>query len=242
MRKALLAAAAALALSTSAVAQPITVNNFSFENPVTAPATFTGGTAFGPTGWSVYNAGETNDFRYFGVWNPATTTSYLDPIHGANVGVAFLMNDFNIAEAGLQQTLTATLQAGTQYTLRVEIGNFAPQPGPFDFAGFPGYRVDLMAGTTVLASDPNTLAPGEGRLLTSTVEYAAFAGNPNLGQSLRIRLVNLNGPGTEVNFDNVRLDAAPVPEPATLGFFAAGAVLLMRTARRRVTSRYEPPA
>jgi len=220
-------------LSTISFAQPMaaeaalmTINNPSFESPVTAPATFRGSQSAGPTGWTVYNSGATNNQRFFGVWNPSTTNSFVNGApDGANVGVVFLENTTNLAEAGLRQTLTSTLQLSMQYTLTVEVGNFSPaDPGPFNFTGFPGYRVELFAGSTLIASDPNTLSPGEGVFATSVVSFATGSSHANAGQAMSIRLVNLNGPGTEVNFDNVRLDASPVPEPSTAVFGAIGMI------------------
>ena len=38
------------------------------------------------------------------------------------------------------------------------------------YAGFPGYRFQLLAGGVVLAEDDNTLAPGEGRSEEHTSE------------------------------------------------------------------------
>ncbi len=95
------------------------------------------------------------------------------------------------------------------------MGNIASEPGgTFAFAGFPNYRIDLLAGTNVLASDNNSLLPGEGRFLTSTVSVNIGAAHPFLGQPLGIRLVNLNSaPGIEVNWDNVRLESGPLPTP-----------------------------
>ena len=56
------------------------------------------------------------------------------------------------------------------------------------------------------------MLPGEGRFLTSTVTVAIGASHPFLGQPLGIRLVNRNSaPGIEVNWDNVRLTAEPMP-------------------------------
>jgi hypothetical protein len=231
----LLATALTAALLASAQAAPITVLNPSFESPATAPATFTGTMTTGPANWTVYNTGATDNSRYFGVWNPATTLSYVNGApDGANVGVVFLDNTTNLAEAGLQQVLSATLQLSTQYTLTVEVGNFSPgDPAPWNFAGFPGYRVDLLAGTTLLASDNNTLAPGEGIFLTSTVSFSTGTSHASAGQALRIRLVNLNGPGVEVNFDNVRLDAAPVPEPSSALLCGIGALCAFARRRRQ---------
>lgn len=233
--RSLLAAVASFLLPTAAPAVLLTITNPGFENPVTAPSTFSGAMNSGPAGWTVYNAGETNNLRYFGVWNPATTPSYTNGApDGANVGVVFLENTTNFAEAGLRQTLAATLQLSTQYTLTVEVGNFGAYAGAgWDFAGFPGYRVDLLAGSTVIASDNNTLLPAEAQFLTSTVTFTTGASHANAGQALAIRLVNLNGPaGIEVNFDRVRLDATVVPEPSTAALFVFG-TLLMLTGRRR---------
>ena len=226
-----------LALPMAAGAALVTITNPSFESPITAPGNFSGSTTAGPAGWSVYNAGATNSDRFFGVWNPATTDSYSDPVpNGANIGVVFLDNTTGIAEAGLRQVLAATLQLSTQYTLTVEVGNFDPGAGgaPWDFTGFPGYRVDLFAGSTLIGSDNNTLLPAEGRFLTSTVSFTTGASHAQAGQPLGIRLVNLNGAGVEVNFDQVRLDATSVPEPAA---FAFGTLVALIAASRRIRPR-----
>ncbi len=206
----------ALVILTAARASavPIPVTNHSFELPATGPATFI--TNAPPTGWAAY--GDSLNFvgRTIGVLNPNTTVLYADPVpDGSNVGVTFLQPQLN-DEAGLQQTVGATLQVLTQYTLTVEVGNLAYDGGPFPFTGFPGYRIDLLAGTTVIASDDDTLLPGEGRFLTSTVQVATGATHPNAGEALTIRLVNLDAAaGIEVNFDDVRLDATPLsPCPA----------------------------
>lgn len=202
----------------------LVVNNHSFELPIIAAGTFSATAA--PTGWSVYGNGINFGYRTIGVLRPATTTLYVEPApDGNNVGLVFLLDNqanqtqFANIEAGMQQTLTATLQPLRRYTLRVEVGNIANGTnGTFQFGGFPNYRIDLMAGTNVIASDLNSLLPGEGRFLTSTITVATAASNPFVGQPLGIRLVNLNNaPGIEVNFDNVRLDSSPVL-PLTVSF------------------------
>lgn len=208
----------------------LAVANASFEDPVIADDSFA--TTQAPPGWAAYGNGLNFQNRTIGVLNPPTGNLYFDPVpDGANVGVTFLMDNpgnqtvFSNTEAGLQQTLSATLRPFTRYTLRVQVGDLAPQAGvPFAFTGFPGYRVDLMAGTTVLASDNDTLRPGEGRFLTSTVTFSTVAAPAQLGQPLGIRLVNLNAaPGIEVNFDDVRLETAPI-HPPLLVVPPAGAV------------------
>lgn len=197
----------------------LTVSNHSFEFPVIAPGTFSISPL--PPGWQSHGSINSNN-RSVGVLHPATTTLYAEPPpDGRNVGLTFLLdnaaNQTNFAriEAGLRQTLSATLRPRRQYTLRVDVGNIASEPGgTFAFAGFPNYRIDLLAGTNVLASDNNSLLPGEGRFLTSTVSVNIGAAHPFLGQPLGIRLVNLNSaPGIEVNWDNVRLESGPLPTP-----------------------------
>jgi hypothetical protein len=221
------AAGAALVLAPAlAAAAPVTVSNPSFEQPVTPADSFIVG-AVAPPGWTSF--GNLNDdTRVVGVVNPNDTILYVEEVpDGNNIGVTFFQ-DFSGDEAGMQQTLAATLQLATEYTLTVEIGNMAsaPPPNDFDFDGFPGYRVELLAGGVVIASDENTQLPGEGRFLTSTVELTTGDSHPQAGQALGIRLTNLDAaPGTEVNFDDVRLDATAIvcPETPPAGCKAASA-------------------
>jgi hapalindole H/12-epi-hapalindole U/12-epi-fischerindole U synthase len=211
-------------LPAISAAAPVTIANPSFEQPVTPPDSFIVGPV-APTGWTSFgnlNMGS----RVVGVVNPNDTVLYVEPVpDGDNVGVTFFQN-FSGDEAGMQQTLASTLQLSTGYTLTVEIGNMAsaPPPNDFDFEGFPGYRVELLAGGVVVASDENTQLPGEGRFLTSTVELTTGVSHPQAGAALGIRLTNLDAaPGTEVNFDDVQLDATPFlcPEIPPTGCKAA---------------------
>lgn len=210
----------------------ISVANPGFESPAIADGTFN--TSAVPPGWSAYGYVDVFAGRDLGVLNPATTVLYADPVpEGSNVGVVFLLTG-GPTESGLQQTLADTLQVGVTYTLSVHVGNIAPDGGSFDFTGFPGYRVDLMAGTQLIATDNNTVSPGEGRFLQSTVTAVIGASHPAAGLPLGIRLVSLDGPsGIEVNFDNVRLEVTAVPEPAaTTGCVAVGLVTLAWIRRR----------
>jgi len=231
-------------LPAAAHAAPMLIVNHSFEDPVIASGTFD--TDAAPSGWSAYGGNIDFGLRTIGVLNPNSTTLYTDPVpDGQNVGVVFLLDAFSNqtffanTEAGLQQTLAATLQTLTQYTLTVEVGNIANDVNSphnqFQFGGFPSYRIDLFVGGSVIASDDNTLLPNEGRFLTSTVAISVGAFHGLAGQNLGIRLVNLNSaPGIEVNFDNVRLDATPIPEPSSLSLFAMlAAGLAIGKARRR---------
>jgi hypothetical protein len=176
-----------------------------------------------PTGWTIYNPANINGGSdSVGLINPAGTDHFPGgAAEGSNAAVVF-MDGPATGEAGLQQTLATTLQPQTRYSLSAAIGNIAAGTanfGYFNLTGFPGYRVDLLAGATVIASDNNSLANviPDGEFRTSTITAAIGAAHPRLGQPLTIRLVNLNQPGTaeapgiEVNFDAVRLVAVPLP-------------------------------
>lgn len=192
--------------------ESITIANPSFELPATPADSFI--TSGPPTSWTSYGTID-NGNRAVGVLNPNTTTLYFDPVpHGSNVGVTFLMDNpgnhlqFNNSPAGMEQTLTAQLQLNSTYTLTTHVGNLGPgiPPVPFNFSGFPNYRIELLAGGIVIAQDSNTLLPGEGRYLVSTVTVDIGDIHPLEGQNLGIRLINLNSAvGIEVNFDNLTL-------------------------------------
>jgi hypothetical protein len=211
-------AAAGLLLSghPAVHAESLVISNSSFETPSVSPGNFSAASA--PPGWSAYG-NITFNWRTIGVVNPNSTQLYLDPVPlGSNVGVVFLGPTYSNSPAGMQQTISTTLQGRTTYILRVAIGNMNNDPTPphnsFNFAGFPGYRVELLAGGYVVASDQNSLLPGEGRFVTSTVQVATLSTHTNIGLPLGIRLLNLDAaPGIEVNFDNVRLDTSPSPDP-----------------------------
>ncbi len=225
---------AATFVVSSIQAAPIHIENHSFESPITADGTFITSDSSAPEGWSIF--GPTDPARHFGVLNPNSTTLYSDSVpDGFNVGVVFLMD--SSGEGGLQQVLSSTLQLNTTYTLTVEVGNIANDPNPphnaFDFDGFPGYRIELLAGAAVIAFDDDTLTIAEGAFETSSILFSTGEVHANAGQALSIRLINLNGPGIEVNFDNVRLDAVAVPEPATWGLLLGASTVIMALTHRR---------
>jgi hypothetical protein len=118
--------------------------------------------------------------------------------------------------------------------------------GFYNLDGFPGYRVQLLAGAVVVAEDDGALSAtlGEGTFAPSTVQLTTGASPGQLGQPLAIRLVNRNQPddplarGLEVDFDDVRLDATPaaasVPLPAAaIGILALTLALTATIAARR---------
>jgi hypothetical protein len=187
-----------------------------------------------PAGWTAwYSTGSSFPGTNIGVLNPgrvvddgpAATFFPGGAPEGDNALLLYFGNASGGLPYGVTQVLNDTLQAGITYTLQVEVGNIDSgqgfvEPyagfGYFDIKGFPGYRVQLLAGTTLLAEDDDTLAPSEGQWATSSVVFTADEGHPALGSSLEIRLITLdhattvpNQSGIEVDFDDVRLDASP---------------------------------
>lgn len=234
-------------------AQAISIVNPSFEADFAPNGGFP---VFDPTGWSRYDpAGIVNQStNAVGVLNPTGTTFYVDPVpHGNNVALVYLEQrrgtNLNGDAVGFFQTLAGnTLAQNTRYTLNVTVGNIASGTGlgafaPFGFAnlsGFPGYRVELLAGGQVVAADDNSLVIGDGRFATSSVVLEVGQSHALAGQTLGIRLLNLNNAtgnplerGREVNFDNVSLVAAPVPELPSGALYLAGLALIGSIALRR---------
>ncbi|MCX5676388.1 MAG: hypothetical protein NTX87_15410, partial [Planctomycetota bacterium] len=166
-------------------------------------------------GWGWYGQDD------IGIWNPLAAAYPATP-NGAPEGnmIGFVGGPTPPVAGGFAQILPATLlTANVQYTLLVDVGNYGELP---DYAGFPGYRIELLAGGTqgppgttnpgqvtggtLLVADNNLTPPAESAFATVTLSYTAGASDPLLGQPLQIRLINLAAaPGDEVEFDNVRL-------------------------------------
>jgi len=247
-------------LGSTAWGQAISIVNSGFEANVIAAGTFQ---VFVPTGWSVYDPGAiiNQNQNAVGVIRPLPGVEYFPggTPEGVNGALVFLAGN-QASEAGLQQMLTTSFLNNTRYTLSVQVGNIAsgtslpgsPDGGGvfYNLNGFPGYRIDLMAGTTVLASDNNSIGATipEGEFRLSTLVFQSGASHPQAGQLLGIRLVNLHIPGTgtapniEVDFDQVSLVATAVPEPSTwalCGMMGTAWVTLMWMWKRRARKLME---
>ncbi|QDT08912.1 PEP-CTERM sorting domain-containing protein [Planctomycetes bacterium K23_9] len=236
--------------ATSGNAELVTVINPSFED--ISGENFTNGFTFGPlnNGWGLYDpnsitGGGAGGTYYIGTLTPSAGSPFFPggATDGQRVGIAFnFEGSGGQGEYGMQQTLAATLQPNTAYSLDVDIGNIASGPS-FDLRGFPGYRVDLLAGGVVIAQDNNSLSGSiaEGTFETSNISFATTESHAQLGQSLQIRLVNINqidalfpDSDLEVDFDFVRLNATAVPEPSSFALLLAGTVIATVRRRRRI--------
>lgn len=190
------------AFAPTASAQ-FTIINSNFELPDYAPNQF-GST--GTPGWEAVAGGGSWGSFYptMGTWG------YVAP-----EGTQVLYTNSRT----VQQTLIDVVEEGLTYTLEVEVVN-RPTFGSMN------YIVELVFGDTVVAFDHASLVPPVGGSLTSTLTYTALAGDPLIGESITIRL---GGPGSQCNFDNVRLNG--VPSPSTLALVGIGGLFASR--RRR---------
>jgi hypothetical protein len=101
------------------------------------------------------------------------------------------------------------------------------------------YVVSLETANGTVLGSANSPLPANGAFITATVNFTALAGNPNLGQSLLIRLTGNEGDfAHQAQFDNVRLDGSAVggvPEPSAIALASLGlaALGIARWGRRR---------
>ena len=213
-------------IAPKANAASLTISNPGFEAPVLGDNEYTirdvpGWQAYDPNNFLSTPPGEVVNYA---VLNPASYSYPGEAPEGNNVGALYVALPPGSGVFGLTQILSSVLMANTIYNLQVQVGN--PNPDEYVEPGFPGYAVQLLAGGNIIAQDYNTLNPAEGLFATSMVNYTALANDPNLGKPLEIRLLHLaQNPGTELGFDDVRLDATKVPEPTSiLGLLGLGAI------------------
>lgn len=252
-----IAAAIVIVGATAVSAAPLTIVNAGFED-TTGQSTFNEFTFGTPVGWTMHDPnGITGGAGFFpGTLLPNGVDFFNAPApEGSRVGILFNRDDRDDGEYGFQQILTDTVQANTRYELSVEVGNIASGDAsngdPFNLNGFPGYRVELFAidqflNEMTLVEDLDTLIIPEAEFALSTITVDIGAGHAAIGDTLGIRLVNLNEtrgvagpPDLEVDFDDVRLSATAISEPGVvaiglLGVAALGLGRMSGRQRRRI--------
>ncbi len=152
----------------------------------------------------------TNTFR--GIFNP-TSASYLGaagsgtPQGADGDEVAYLYNNGGAFErVYLYQTLETTLQPSTMYVLQVAVGNRLAS-NPYGPSTYGGYRIELLAGNRVIASEADAFTPAPGTFEDAmiAVDSSSLPGFLD-GQVLTIRLSLTGLQSTDAtDFDHVRL-------------------------------------
>jgi hypothetical protein len=189
------------ALSAFAVDFPIV--NAGFEQVVLPCSGFNCFLSSSVAGWT--------GTGFFATFKPVTGVGgYFPGGIPDGVNVAALGDGLN--GGALIQTLSATLQANTNYTLVFSVGTRTD-------VALSGYSVELLAGSTTLASD-SSLAPAPGTFATGRIVYSSNANPALVGQPLGIRLTgNTRG---QAGFDKILLDATPTVISSSIGQIASG--------------------
>jgi hypothetical protein len=210
------AALAAMALaSTAAQAGVITVLNPSFEI-IDAGGLPNGGCGAG----CAYNVAEVPD------WAGGEGSFQPGPSSGNFAYFNYIPDGVTVAYsngAGFSQTVAATAVAGDTYTLTVDLGYRKD-------IGDPGSIALQIGGNTIVGT--GAAPQGSGDWSTWTASYTATAADA--GAPITILLV---GGGSQSDFDNVNLTAAPEASTWALmlaGFGGIGAAL--RSRRRPVAA------
>ena len=221
----------ALALvASSAFAAPLFITNASFEDPVVADGGYTGNTNPGWSGSTFGTQNPTSSLFTGATGNalPGTATGdndgYLNT--AANTNPFAVQSDLVLVSNG---GLSATIADNTTYTLTVAIGKRSDYPNS-------NAKIEILSNlasataTTILAADQPV---GTFSDFTATFTTAP-SGDPRVGTNLRVQITATSPDGglSQLNFDNVRLDAAAVPEPAAMSLLGFGGISLLARRRR----------
>jgi hypothetical protein len=237
------AVVAAVAMPLSASAAPVPVANHSFETPDVGGFQDNSGIAAGTalpdmTGAWHYLGGFSAGGSPVGVEETAA--------NGAQTGGDGAQSGYVNVGAALGSANLGAIQANTTYTLNVGV------TGRFNgFNSTSGAAIALASVPSGLAGDVN-LANSANWLASHAISFAALqaaggafndyqasfstaAAGGAIGQELVVVLVSQDNPGSNnpIGFDNVRVDAAPVPEPAACALAALGAGLVLRLRTKR---------
>jgi hypothetical protein len=190
----------------------ITVINPSFE--MTSGLNFSGPTFgkwnLGPIpGWDLTGEG--------GSWQPDTVAarSYSSVPDGITVAYS--------NGGSISQTLDASLIPNTTYNLSVDVGH---RRDGLD----PNYTIAIYAGSELL--DSLTGSNGSIPIGTFADETLTFTSGEKVAPGMLKIVLSSNG-GPQTAFDDVRLTAFALPEPASLSLLAVGCGLILFVFRRR---------
>jgi len=189
---------------------PLTIVNFDFETGgLGGDGARSDGPGVIPSGWQAVPGAAPSGFNY-GYYNPTSDQGYDSAVAGlpGTTGSMAGENVFYFGSAtngqGIQQTLAATFELNTDYTLTVARGTR-------NSTGNNTLRMMLFAGSTLLTTRDVAPEPtgSQGTFLDYSTTYRYNPADASLaGQALMIRFLEIDNPGnpqSEVDIDNVRL-------------------------------------
>ena len=196
-------------LGLTAASNAATLLNPSFEDGAGGPDN-----AFNPANWHATNAA----FR-----PRATAPGTPGPINPTDGSSQAWMNNGTAA----WQDTGDVIVVGTVYELKIDLNA--------DQANFPNiestvirlYGSDAGTGTALAEITPN--GPATSVWTEQTVAFTATAGQAT-GQTLGVYFGVTSG--TQVEWDNLRLTATPVPEPTAAALLGLGGLALLRRRRK----------
>jgi hypothetical protein len=234
LRRSFAIAAASIAAGLTAHAAPITVQNHSFENPVTSDYVSING---GLPGWSA------PEFVNTYVVTNGGLVSFTSGVTGNQA--LFFEPYADGGNSYVYQNTGEAFAAGT-YTMTVDIGyglGFATDGGNatanFQLLSYDGSSYNYSVGAAATTVSAATLAGHNGNLQTYTFTLNLNGTESFIGDDVVIFLqAQTTTPGTfqNVSYDNVRLDftAAPIPEPSSVAMLLGGIGALTLLRRRSV--------
>jgi hypothetical protein len=210
MRRVLPLVFLAMLFTLSGWAAPIFVNNNSFETPGGNLGAICGPgctyTFNGPQGW--IETGISGTFRP----GPPGSTAILNYMPDGTAAA--------FANTGMLRQVVGIVNPSTYYILRVMLGNRKDTP-------FTSSAQLVIGGVAI---DAVGSVPGEGNWSQYVATFNSTLNPADVGDPVEIRLLTT---GVQGNFDNVRLDAITLPEPASMTFIGGGLIALGLLARRR---------
>ncbi len=152
---------------------------------------------FGATGASAMGLFDPVGGWYWGAAGEGTPT-------GAHGSQALYLRDFDAAAGSLAafQTLATTFEPARSYSLTVAVGRRLPAGG-----GYGGFKLELLAGNTVLGSITDALVPPAGTFADVTLQVDGGVAPAELrGSALTVRFsLTATSGDVATDFDNVRL-------------------------------------
>jgi len=211
----------------------ITVPNFSFESPVLPGGANNNGGNGNTTvisNWTITAPPSNTDN---GVYHPIAGFTSTDPLPAPANGnqLAYLVPGAGNTSSITTSASLGTVAANMLYTLTVALGNRSDNL----FFDTGTYTIDLLAnGASVAEATLAGSAIPHGTFSDLSAVFTSPASGPLIGESLTIRLSATAGSNSDEGiFDNVRLTASPVPEPATSIMIVGGMAALAWLRRRR---------